>query len=349
MAGAVILIDIFVRGVGVGLAAATGLALMRNGPGRQVQVAGGLLILSTGSWLITDSATLWSAFGEPYLLAAPAYCIASLFWVFVLSVFDDRREGAIWLAVVATLGLGLASDLLWRDQRDWLWTLRSVLNSLFLVHAAVVIVSSWSGDLVEQRRRLRAPALLLATGFGLTSLTFSIFSPPPRDDLVWTAGYPFGAIILVAILALLSTVFLEARHGAFGAPSRAATPGDHRAEAADRVLAERLAALMAGAVWRREGLTIGALARELGEPEHRLRRLINQRLGHRNFADFLNGYRVEAAMARLRDAREARTNIAVVAFDLGYGSLRPFNRAFKTKTGLTPTEWRRRELGALRD
>jgi AraC-like DNA-binding protein len=33
-----------------------------------------------------------------------------------------------------------------------------------------------------------------------------------------------------------------------------------------------------------------------------------------------------------------------MAFDLGYGSLGPFNRAFKADTGVTPTEWRRRTL-----
>ena len=29
----------------------------------------------------------------------------------------------------------------------------------------------------------------------------------------------------------------------------------------------------------------------LGTPEHRLRALINRKLGHRNFSSFLNGYR----------------------------------------------------------
>ncbi|WP_081786483.1 helix-turn-helix domain-containing protein [Kordiimonas gwangyangensis] len=30
--------------------------------------------------------------------------------------------------------------------------------------------------------------------------------------------------------------------------------------------------------------------------------------------------------------------------DLGYGSLGPFNRAFKERTGLTPSEYRRNVL-----
>ena len=36
--------------------------------------------------------------------------------------------------------------------------------------------------------------------------------------------------------------------------------------------------------------------------------------------------------------------MATIAFDLGYGSLGPFNRAFRAATGAAPTEWRRQAL-----
>ena len=102
---------------------------------------------------------------------------------------------------------------------------------------------------------------------------------------------------------------------------------------------------MAAERWRHEGLTISRLAEELGAPEHRLRRLINQRLGHRNFADFLNAHRIEAAKRHLADPEQAHSTVAAIAFGLGYGSLGPFNRAFRAATGATPTEWRRQALG----
>ena len=89
---------------------------------------------------------------------------------------------------------------------------------------------------------------------------------------------------------------------------------------------------MADGGWKTEGLTIGAVARALETPEHQLRRLINNRLGHRNFADFVNSRRIEAAKRRLADPAEARTTVATIAFDLGYGSLGPFNRAFRAAT-----------------
>jgi len=38
--------------------------------------------------------------------------------------------------------------------------------------------------------------------------------------------------------------------------------------------------------------------------------------------------------------------ILTIALDAGFGSIGPFNRAFKTQTGVTPTEYRRTRLGA---
>lgn len=97
-------------------------------------------------------------------------------------------------------------------------------------------------------------------------------------------------------------------------------------------------------VWRQEGLSIGTLANEVQVPEHVLRRLINGHLGHRNFSAYVNAHRIEAALKILADPARARTSVATVAFDHGFGSLGPFNRAFKGATGETPTEWRAKAL-----
>ena len=41
-----------------------------------------------------------------------------------------------------------------------------------------------------------------------------------------------------------------------------------------------------------------------------------------------------------RDPAQARSSISTIAYELGFGSLGPFNRAFKDATGVTPTAWR---------
>ena len=94
-------------------------------------------------------------------------------------------------------------------------------------------------------------------------------------------------------------------------------------------------------IYRQENITIGSLALRLGVPEYRLRRLINQRLGYRNFNVFLNNHRIEEAKAALADPSQAEVPIITIAMDAGFQSLGPFNRAFKALTGVTPTEYRR--------
>jgi len=94
-------------------------------------------------------------------------------------------------------------------------------------------------------------------------------------------------------------------------------------------------------VYREEGLSIAVLATRLGTPEYRLRRLINQRLAHRNFSSFVNGYRLSDAMVALADPGQAEVPILTIALDAGFQSIAPFNRAFKAQTGMTPSEFRR--------
>ena len=104
-----------------------------------------------------------------------------------------------------------------------------------------------------------------------------------------------------------------------------------------------LAAMDDGA-YRETGLTISLLASSLDYPEHHLRRLINGHLGFRNFSEFLNSYRITEARDRLSDPDRVRVPVLTTALDLGYGSLGPFNRAFKESAGMTPTEFRQLSL-----
>jgi AraC-like DNA-binding protein len=96
-------------------------------------------------------------------------------------------------------------------------------------------------------------------------------------------------------------------------------------------------ALSARALHRREGLTLSALAAELQLGEDALRRLINHELGFRNFNDFLHHHRLAEAAPRL--AAE-QLPILSIALECGYGSIGPFNRAFRQRFGMTPSEYR---------
>jgi AraC-like DNA-binding protein len=112
---------------------------------------------------------------------------------------------------------------------------------------------------------------------------------------------------------------------------------------ADDRLADALdAAMSVDRLYRDPDLSVAGLARRLEVPEYRLRRLINRRLGHRNFSAFLNGHRLAEVRAALADPAKADRPVLTLALEAGFGSIGPFNRAFKAETGLTPTEFRRR-------
>ena len=92
-----------------------------------------------------------------------------------------------------------------------------------------------------------------------------------------------------------------------------------------------------GKLYTQTGLTISDLADNLSIQEYRLRRIINQQLNYRNFNQFLNNYRIEDACSRLK---ETNTPVSTIALDVGYASLSVFNKAFRERYALTPTEFR---------
>lgn len=139
-----------------------------------------------------------------------------------------------------------------------------------------------------------------------------------------------------------ATVVSPTKHGMPKAESPASDDQEMRWLAALRH------AMETDKAYREEAFGVAALAARLGIPEYRLRRLINQRLGYRNFTAFVNSYRLSETMAALADPTQAEVPILTIALDAGFQSLGPFNRAFKTETGMTPSEYRRQSAAERR-
>lgn len=351
MADSLTLIDMFVRGIAVGAMTTMAISILRSGVNRDAKMASLLAAVSLSAWLMTESHPLWGAFGQAYGIMLLALPVSSAFWLLVMVVFGDYRVTPLTLAPAALFVISgvvlLASS---PPLSDMLWGARNFGGGLLSLHATLVIVRGWRGDLIQARRTARAVLLGFGGVFGATVAVLALVNRvhPMGRWMLLEAGELYGGMIMAALAVGISALFVQARPSMFDATRRPEI-ADAGAETADRAMLHRLETLMAAESWRREGLTIGQLAEDLGLPEHRLRRLINHRLGHRNFADFLNVHRIEAAKRRLADPADARTTVAVIAFDLGYGSLGPFNRAFRAATGATPTEWRRLALSSSPD
>lgn len=281
-----------------------------------------------------------------------------VFCLFAAALFDDDFKPSwwhvlAWLAVVAT---GAACF--------WIGTppARIAFSTIGLACNAVGAWYALAGrslDLVEERRRLRAVLVVVIAFYATAIITSEMLFPRGSGGPALAAAISAGVLAIVMVFALvLLAVNREGSLIPFGQSEPQPLAAARRKPAVAASFAERseggedarlLAALRAlmdhDKVYREEGLSIGGLAARLDMTEHALRRLINQRLGHRNFNAFLNGYRLDEVVAALADPAQEAVPILTIALDAGFQSIGPFNRAFKSKTGMTPSEFRREQLG----
>jgi AraC-like DNA-binding protein len=267
-------------------------------------------------------------------------CGAAVFQVWAAANFDDGFRPAWWrwLPMAGLAGLGLWAIL---EDRYLPWRLVN-LASLGLVAVGMwQTLAGRAGDLIETRRRFRL-ILAVAVGLGIGSLTLVTFF---ATRWIMTEGTLVSAGLIVVLALAAALIGLGARWPVDpppAAPVRLRPATAAPADAEERTLLATLERLMeTDRIYREEGFGIAALAERMRIPEYRLRRLINQRLGHRNFTGFVNGYRLAETIAALSDPSQVQVPILTIALDAGFQSLGPFNRAFKTETGVTPTEFRR--------
>lgn len=87
-------------------------------------------------------------------------------------------------------------------------------------------------------------------------------------------------------------------------------------------------------------LTLPKLAEELNISTHHLSQVINEK-HERNFADFINSYRVAEVKRKIQDPEFKNYSLLGIAFESGFNSKSAFNRVFKNQTGMTPSEFRK--------
>ena len=293
---------------------------------------------------------------EPYRFAfgavAPALDVVrnlapGLFALLARIVFTDRRNVPAWLAGLISLQFVLEAAPYFVGAGAALNAASALLQLVFAGLAIVWTVAWWRVDLIEERRRSRAVvALFLAVDGVASSLLLRLVIP--QDSY---ANY-LGHVVLAAVSsALIVFLLLRLMAGDLG-PYLAAEPGrrpasETRGREDDQALA-RLERLMAEDQAHLEpGLSLARLAARLETPEYRLRRLIHERLGFRNFNAFLHAHRIRAAAEKLADPGLRRTPILTIALSCGYESVNTFNRGFREVMGQSPSAYRAQELAAV--
>ena len=277
-----------------------------------------------------------------------------LFMMLSFFLFQDERKFPRWLLglfvaqvlLEEPLPLALAIDV---EQGDLLFEVLPAGLQLFFVAVAIYwAVRRWQADVIEERRWLRFVFLAVVGGYIVASVFIGRI-------LVGLGFLPpmVGYVSLNALLSLIgvSAVFFSLRRGieALTAPgdmtvSEAAPPPVDLSSSRD--LAALVQAFESDCVYREGGLTVSSLATRLRIPEYRLRKLIHEGLGYRNFNALLHRYRIEEVKRRLVSDEDRNTPILTLALSVGYQSINPFNRAFREQEGMSPSEYRSSFLAA---
>ncbi len=347
------LFDLGFRFGAIALLSLLGILLLRQGSQRLPALVTVAFALGIGSYLLC-SGPFWSSLPRWLQAALLLGCIANplLFWLLARSIFEDGFRLQHWhaLLVIAVEALGFWYVFGLRAESDsasqtFISATAGALLQLIAIALVIgALVTAFRGrapDLVESRRKFRVLFVSVAGAYMIFVILVELLlrgaAPHPVASML-NAGAIFAIVftIAVSLLSLKYNLLLE--------PVRP-LPASVQLDASEQALLQRLDQAIANKVYRQEGLTIARLARELNTQEHRLRALINAKMGFRNFNDFLNRHRLGDACAQLADPAKASIPVLTIALNLGYGSIGPFNRAFKQATGLTPTQFRRRELG----
>ena len=273
-----------------------------------------------------------------------------VFWLFTRALFDETFKLRWWHVLVwATVAAFSFVNCMWIAPASGARLAIIAVNLLalgFILLAVTQTVASWSSDLVERRRSVRVFIVSAAALYGGLNAILQIAMSGSGSGSAEIANTVNLAALAGVVAAICYAMMRVDGADLFPAPAEAKADASAavvvESSAADQKLIDALMRLMGDErIYRHDNVTIGTLATKLGIPEYRLRRLINQRLGYRNFNVFLNAHRIAEAKAALADPSQAEVPVITIAMDAGFQSLGPFNRAFKAITGVTPTEYRR--------
>ncbi len=295
----------------------------------------------------------WSPIFEnrPLFLALLPFSVALplSFWLFSKSLFDDSFKWqptyTYWTIGIILLHYSLyfLNGIVWGNlTEDWqtIAKLPPYILSLFFVLMGILeAIRNYEADLVIPRLQFRYPFIMI-TSIIMLLTTASLMALqhdnlPQLIELIQKILITFSVFYFVINqLALKSNFFEETKTIKLGSSLKAI----------DEQVLSKLNKEIDKKIYLKEGLTIRQLAEELHTKEYKLRQLINQQLGFKNFNEFINNYRIKDACTILSNPNKKELTIMEIAYETGYTSLTPFNKAFKKITGLTPTAYRKEHL-----
>jgi len=227
---------------------------------------------------------------------------------------------------------------------------REVIRTEFLVKQTVSNLGSQ--DLSWCRTLLYGIAIIVLADSCLS--VYELIYPPV--ELIWNPGLII-AILLIGFFAVLGykgTVqakillpdFLLQKDREIARKSTSVADSLFTEKRAQELERHILSVMEEEQPYLDESLTLSDLASKIDLTDKRLSELLNKHLDT-NFYDFVNGYRVEAFKQMVVDGSYAHLTLLALAYESGFKSKTSFNRVFKQRTGMSPSEYKKAQMSTL--
>lgn len=272
------------------------------------------------------------------LLVLISFVPCGLAWLLSRELFRKEAERKAWPAlVVGVLYLTCLINYLAPESHvggmlGVVASMKSLIGSAMLLMTFVEAIDGMNASASERRFRLS-----FAGGYaGL--VTVSLLADQPGLD-AWQDEFRIFAASLALMGASLAVLYRRRNPLEV---SKTRKTDRSRSVPCDPALAARLTTLLeVDRIYLEPNIKVADAALRLRTPDYKVSQCIVSDLGFANFNQLINSYRIQEACDQLLQPDLADQPILSIAMDCGFGSIGPFNRAFKAHTGMTPSAYRR--------
>ena len=283
-----------------------------------------------------------------YVLPVLAACLPPLVYIAFRGLMRVAAESRI--AMLANLVL--SPLLIVIMEFIWPMAIDLALIVIFVGHAIALLLLGRKGpDGLDEAQFASVTSAHRALIIAAIALCVSaLFDLLVFFDFEWAHGQNVAALVSNAnLFGLLLIGLMAALAGKSNAPQTAIEPVAELPPLAepseqDRDIVARVDRLMeTQALYRDENLNLSRLARRLGLPSRQISGAINRSLGV-NVSQYVNQLRIREACRLLEETEQSVTAIMLSS---GFQTKSNFNREFRRVTGMSPVDWREREVWKL--
>ncbi|MDN4502651.1 helix-turn-helix transcriptional regulator [Alteromonadaceae bacterium BrNp21-10] len=297
-----------------------------------------------------------------YIVGMGACATCNGFWLVSRALFREKNAiafrhilaaGSVALLLIIGQMLGLAQSVTTSDTALLQSSQTALYEVVNLFSSCMLVLTAWEGCRgLRQAQGEQLWQRLLFIGSFCSAVLLCTILVKLTDSAQASAelGKTLAAICAIQIMLVTQGLIYWRFHRQSSAqastvteetPQPSIAPTDTSDNHADQRLAQQIQKMLEQQeLYLQTNLKVADLARELNVSEYRVSRVFRDYLNARNFNQFINQMRIDHAKALLQDPANSHWPILVIGMESGFASVGPFTRAFKSFSGMTPSQYR---------